>query len=104
MKAKLPRMVTQEHLEERIIYFDMLALLVLHNEFGFGPQRLRKYYEAIGKWDERYAVYNTKNDPDWGKKDKDGRSKLCLWAMQRDLYNIGFDYQAIVNDMEDEKK
>ena len=95
MKAKLPVMRTYEYMEERIMYLDMLALLALHEVFGFGAERLRRYYDAIERMDEYYRDrYTAADEPDWGKKDKRGYGKTVLWALKRDLKEIGFDYDA----------
>lgn len=98
MKAKLPLLYTHEYVEERIIYFDMLALLVLHEVFGFGAERLRRYYRAIDELDRHYHRYEAAGEPVFGKKDKRGMSKTVLWAMKRDLKSIGFDYDKETAD------
>ena len=95
MKAKLPVLKTYEYMEERIMYLDMLALLALHKVYGFGAERLRRYYNAIEEMDAQYqARYAAPGDPDWGKKDKLGYGKTVLWVLKRDLMEIGFDYDA----------
>ena len=85
-------MVTQDYMVERIMFLDMLALMVLHEEFGFGAQRLKRYYNAIMDMDARYSVYRDGHDPDWGKKDKDGNTRLDIYKLKKDLLEIGFDY------------
>ncbi len=102
MKAKLPKTYTQEYLDEYIMRLDMVCLLVLHEEFGFGAERLKRYYRAICPMADRYARYNDSREPDFGKKTKEGFCRMELWKLKRDLHNIGFDYDAIVAE-EDEK-
>lgn len=98
MKAKVPVMHTHDYLEERIQYLDMLALLVLHEEFGFGAERLKRYYRAISRMADNYRRYDEPGAPDWGRKDKDGHERLVLYALKRDLAAIGFDYDAMVDE------
>lgn len=96
MKAKLPKLVTVEYMDEMIQRLDMLALLVLHNEFGFGPVRLKRYYEGIYELSKYYKKF-TDGEPEYGKKSKDGKERLELWKLRRDLKEIGFDYEAEIN-------
>lgn len=98
MKAKVPVMHTHEYLEERIQYLDMLALMVLHTEFGFGAERLKRYYRAISELADAYRRYDDPRGPDWGRKDKYGHEKLVLYALKRDLKAIGFDYDEMVDE------
>lgn len=99
MKAKLPIVVTYDYMRERIQYLDMLALMVLHTEFGFGAERLKKYYRAIYDKGQEYARYkDPKNDPDWGKKDKLGYGRTDVYKLKKDLFDLGFDYDAMVEE------
>lgn len=99
MKAKLPVMYTKEYMEERIQYLDMLALMALHDEFGFGPERLKRYYRAISKMDDAYGRYrDPEHDPAWGKRDKTGAGRTDLWKLRQDLRKIGFDYDSMVDE------
>ncbi|MCR4905165.1 MAG: hypothetical protein K6A33_03715 [Clostridiales bacterium] len=102
MKAKVPRMYSEAYLNEYIMKLDMLALLVLNREFGFGPRRLRKYYRAIYDWEQYYAKFRD-GDPGYGKKSKDGKTGMELWKLKKDLYDIGFDYDAEVRDAEEDE-
>ena len=103
MKAKVPRMYTQAHMEERIQYLDMLALMVLHTEFGFGAERLKRYYRAIGRVDAAYSRYrDPRHDPGWGQKDRLGTGRVDVWKLKKDLHDIGFDYDAMVAEGEEQ--
>lgn len=95
MKAKLPVMYSYEHMSERIQYLDMLALMVLHEEFGFGAERLTRYYRAILTMDEHYKRYNANHEPQFGKKTKDGHTRSDLYELKKDLYAIGIDYDKL---------
>lgn len=101
MKAKVPEMITLKSHHERVEYLDMICLMALHDEFGFGPERLRRYYDAIQRMDLRYSKYNGRNEPLFGRKGKDGKGRMDLWAVKRDLAAIGVDYDALVGDAEE---
>lgn len=104
MKAKLPVLRTQEYLEERIQYLDMIALLTLHFTFGFGAERLKRYYRAIMDTADYYRRYDNPKEPDWGKKDRFGFGKTVMWKLKKDLMDIGFDYDAMVNEGTDDEE
>lgn len=59
MKAKVPEQITLAAHHERVEYLDMICLMALHREFGFGPARLRRYYDAIVEADKYYKRYNS---------------------------------------------
>lgn len=98
MKAKVPEMITLASHRERVEYLDMICLMALHRVFGFGPVRLRRYYNAIVDMDAHYTKYNSNQEPLFGRKSKDGLTRMDLWMVKRDLMAIGFDYDAIVNE------
>jgi hypothetical protein len=102
MKAKVPEMITLASHHERVEYLDMVVLMALHNTFGFGPERLRRFYDAIVTMDAHYRNYNGNNEPLFGRKDKRGMGRMDLYAVRRDLAAIGVDYDAWV--AEDEAK
>ena len=98
MKAKIPDMITLASHHERVQYLDMICLMALHTEFGFGPVRLRRYYNAIQKMDTYYQRYNGKKEPIFGKRTKDGMSRMDLFKVKKDLFEIGIDYDKLVNE------
>lgn len=102
MKAKMPTIYTQAYLDDCIMRLDMVCLMVLHDEFGFGAERLKRYYRAICPMADRYAGYNDGREPDFGKRTKGGLGRMEIWKLKKDLYDIGFDYDTIVAE-EDEK-
>ena len=104
MKAKVPEMITLASHHERIEYLDMVVLMALHNTFGFGPERLRRFYDAIITTDEHYRKYNGSAEPVFGRKAKDGKGRMDLWAVRRDLEAIGVDYDKLVAEGEEMKK
>jgi len=98
MKAKVPESITLRAHHERVEYLDMLCLMALHEAFGFGPVRLARYYNAIVEMDEYYRNYNGDKEPLFGRKTKDGKGRMDLWAVKRDLADIGVDYDALVEE------
>lgn len=98
MKAKVPEMITLASHHERVEYLDMVVLMALHNTFGFGPERLRRFYDAIVATDAHYRNYNGDKEPLFGRKGKDGKGRMDLWAVKRDLAAIGVDYDALVEE------
>jgi hypothetical protein len=103
MKAKVPEMITLASHHERVEYLDMICLMALHEVYGFGPVRLRRYYDAIVRMDAHYRNYNGKNEPLFGRKDKRGMGRMDLYAVRRDLAAIGVDYDAWVAEDEEIK-
>lgn len=104
MKAKVPEMITLASHHERVEYLDMVVLMALHNTFGFGPKRLRRFYDAIVTTDAHYRNCNGDKEPLFGRKGKDGKGRMDLWAAKRDLAAIGVDYDALVAEGEAEKE
>lgn len=96
MKAQVPEMITLRSHHERVEYLDMICLMALHETFGFGPTRLRRYYDAIVRIDQYYKRYNGKDEPLYGRKTKDGKTRMDLWKVKEDLKAIGIDYDALV--------
>lgn len=95
MKAKLPSLYTREYFVERLSFLDMVVMMVLHEEFGFGAERLKRFYSAIMPMSDRYKLYLSNQEPTWGKKTKDGHERMDLWAVKRDLMQIGIDYDEL---------
>lgn len=95
MKAKLPTVYTKEYFEERLAFLDMVVLMVLHNEFGFGADRLKRFYAAIMPLADHYKLYISNQEPEWGRKDRSGHERMDLWAVKRDLKNLGIDYDEL---------
>jgi len=104
MKAKVPEMITLASHHERVEYLDMICMMALHEAFGFGPERLRRFYDAIMTTDAHYRNYNGDKEPLFGRKTKDGMGRMDLWAVKRDLAAIGVDYDALVAEGEEIKE
>lgn len=104
MKAKVPEMITLDSHHERVEYLDMICMMALHEAFGFGAVRLRRYYKMIVAMDDHYKRYNGSKEPLFGRKDKRGIGRMDLWAVKRDLAAIGVDYDELVAEGEEEKQ
>ena len=98
MKAKVPESITLRAHHERVEYLDMVVLMALHNTFGFGPERLRRFYDAIVTTDAHYRNYNGRDEPLFGRKAKNGMERMDLWVVKRALAAIGVDYDALVEE------
>lgn len=73
----------QKHLAE----VDAMILWVLHDQFGFGAKRLRKYYDAF--------TAATKDLVDRYQMDEDDDVWLCTQMLKR----IGVDIEAWHKEM-----
>lgn len=99
MKAQIPEMITLRSHEERVEYLDMICLMALHEVYGFGPVRLRRYYDMIVKMNDHYQRYNGKDEPLFGRRGKkDGMPRMDLLKVKADLKAIGVDYDALVEE------
>ena len=66
---------------------DLLMLIALHEEYGFGAERLRKIYRKIVKLhDEFKAKYMASDDTVLGE------GRCDTYALKSYLKRIGFDY------------
>lgn len=80
----------REILRQRELFdadFDAMALMVLHRRFGFGPKRLRRFYdEFIEYYEEMRAFYNG--------EDADGKiinDDTAIFKCRAELLKIGVD-------------
>ena len=68
---------------------DLLTLVALHEEFGFGAERLRKLFKKISTLhDDFKAKYISADDT------KLYAGRCDTYAMKEYLRRIGFDYDA----------
>lgn len=100
-KAETNRII-EEHSDGYIEHMDLVILKVLHDEFGFGAVRLERFYRLIDKMFNEYKKYLADNDKtSFFDKDKRGE-RDDTWKLKRDLREIGFDYDKIVEDIVNE--
>lgn len=78
-------------------HFDLVMLNTLHNEFGFGKKRLKRFYEAFCKNYERFKerYYDDDDVKIFGERGD-------TYVMREDLKKIGFDYEAEIRRLRDE--
>ena len=81
------RIQKARHFEDRIEHADLSILCALHDEFGFGADRLRRFYHAVVRAATRYNKYNGTDD-NYGKRNK----RMDVYMMKNRLKEIGFDY------------
>lgn len=100
--------LVEEAMEKYVEHADLIALMVLHNQFGFGSRRLKQFYSALAPMFARYKFYMADNDKTkFGEVDKrtgEVRERDDTWVLKRDLKEIGFDYDAVVAELLEEKK
>lgn len=99
-KKAVRRYMKQQINDEMINYVehcDLVVLWVLHNVFGFGEKRLRKYYRAFMKlYDEFQNRY--KREDDIQTLGERGDSV----ALKAKLKEIGFDYDKEIEEAKNE--
>ena len=100
MKVRLPQKqaITLDSYYEHIEYMDCVILMTLHDVFGFGQKRLRRFYDAIRQTYHYYERYNAKKEVRFGHRDSEGQGRSDLYEIKQELKGIGFDYDAIVNE------
>ena len=105
MKVRIPQKqaITLDSYYEHIEYIDCVILMTLHETYGFGTKRLRRFYESINAIYHRYERYNTKREVKFGQRDAEGIGRMDLYMIKEDLKSIGFDYDKVVTE-EYEKK
>ena len=92
MKAKLPRMYSENEMNEFLAYHEMIFLLALHNTFGFGQKRMRRVIQSLKDTHNHYLIYLDHRDPKFGSRTKDGMERTDLWTAKRDLRQLGYDW------------
>lgn len=80
MELEIQRQLA-EYDKKRLVEIDALILWVLHKEFGFGPKRLRRYYDAF-----RDAIDGLVNRYQMEKDDD-------IWLCTQMLKRIGVDVE-----------
>ncbi len=83
------RIQKARYFEDRIEHADLCVLVALHDEFGFGAARLKKFYHAVVRTAVRFSKYNGINEQ-YGKNIK----RQDVYEMKKHLKEIGFDYDA----------
>lgn len=99
--------IVMDNCDAYIEHMDLIILDILHTDFGFGAERLKRVYREIDRRFNEYRRYMADGD---NTKFNDGVERDDTWKLKRDLREIGFDYDAIVaeilegGDKDDAKK
>lgn len=88
--------VAMDNCDAYIEHMDLIILDVLHSEFGFGAERLKRVYREIDRRFNEYRRYMADGD---NTKFNDGVERDDTWALKRNLRAIGFDYDAVVAEI-----
>ena len=92
MKAKLPRMYSENEMNEFLAFHEMVFLLSLHERFGVGVIRMRRLMRELVAQHNSYRKYLDHHDPKFGSRTKDGMERMDLYMAKRDLRSIGYDW------------
>ncbi len=100
--------LVEDAMTKYVEHADLIALMVLHEEFGFGAERLKRFYAQIAPMFERYKFYMSDGDKtkfgEVYRKTGEVIERDDTWVLKRDLKEIGFDYDKIVDELVNEKK
>ena len=88
--------IAMDNCDAYIEHMDLIILDVLHTEFGFGAERLKRVYREIERRFNEYRRYMADGD---NTKFNDGIERDDTWALKRNLREIGFDYDAVVAEI-----
>lgn len=95
-------------MDKYVEHADMIALMVLYESFGFGAKRLKDFYSQLAPMFDRYKFYMADNDKTkFNSTDKVTGEPIIrddTWVLKRDLKEIGFDFDEIVNELVAERK
>lgn len=84
------KMSYDRSVEEHIKFVDMLAMMVLHNKFGFGRERIGQYYREMYHLSRHYKRYNGDREPKFGRKEE--RSDIYMIAKDfRETFGIEYE-------------
>lgn len=92
-----------DKLDGYLEHMDCVILMVLHRDFGFGAERLKRFYRAISRVHDEYKFYVADSDKSSlydAKRDENGERVIRddTWKLKEDLRRIGVDYDELVNE------
>lgn len=101
-ERQIKRVIVEE-IEWLCEHCDLLTLIALHEEFGFGAKRLRKIYRRSGiLHDEFKNKYMAADDTVTTK------GRVDTYAMKQYLKRIGFDFdkecEILLSEIDGEEK
>lgn len=84
-------------------HMDCVILMVLHRDFGFGAERLKRFYRAISRVHDEYKFYVADSDKSTlydAPRDDNGNRVIRddTWKLKEDLRRIGVDYDELVKE------
>lgn len=90
-KRRQIKEAVRDELIKQVEHYDLCMLMTLHKDFGFGAERLRRFYAGFSE------TYNSFKDRYFDKDDmKIFGERGDTFEMREALKNIGFDYDAEV--------
>lgn len=103
--AEMDRLLKEcgDKLDGYLEHMDCVILMVLHRDFGFGAERLKKFYRAISRVHDEYKFYVADSDKSSlydAKRDESGERIIRddTWKLKEDLRRIGVDYDELVKE------
>lgn len=93
-KRRQIKNAVREELFKQIEHYDLCILITLHQDFGFGEERLRRFYrhfvETYTSFKEHY--FDKDDERIFGERGD-------TYEMREALKKVGFDYDAEVKRM-----
>ena len=91
------RELAREEVLKQAEHYDLCMLMTLHKEFGFGAERLKRYYHSFSEVYRAFkARYFDKDDV------KIFGERGDTYEMREYLKKIGFDYEKEVKELTEE--
>lgn len=92
-----------DKLDGYLEHMDCVILMVLHRDFGFGAERLKRFYRAVSRVHDEYKFYVADSDKSSlydAKRDENGERIIRddTWKLKEDLRRIGVDYDELVKE------
>ena len=99
MKRKIVKESVREEMEFYAEHYDLVMLTTLREHFGFGAERLRRFYaKYVELYEDYQRRYYDKNDIEqFG-------SRTDAYVLKERLKEIGFDYDAEVKNQKGGKE
>ncbi|MBP1544850.1 MAG: hypothetical protein J6A16_12210 [Oscillospiraceae bacterium] len=101
VKESLKRQICTEiaeTLDEQRVLWELLTIAVLHDEFGFGQERLERYGKAMQKMYDDFTEESRATDTPYRKGTKKmSNMDTAVIRVLRDLRSYGIDYHPILD-------
>lgn len=100
IKDSIKRQISQEvtdTLNEQLLLRDLLDIVILHEEFGFGQKRLEAWGAARDKLYEKFTIESRCTDNPYRRNaEKMTNLKTAVLGILRDLKGDRIDYHTIL--------